>query len=59
MTLQVDAVQMVPDGFGFHLKLSEFTWVTLVFATKAEAETAHGHAVKAVAHAKSFKIVHK
>jgi hypothetical protein len=29
MTVQVDEVQMVPDGFGFHLKASEYTWITV------------------------------
>ena len=49
MNVRVDDVQMVPDGFGFHLQASEYTWVTLVFETKAEAEAAHSHAAKAVA----------
>ena len=48
MNVRVDDVQMVPDGFGFHLQASEYTWVTLVFETKAEAEAAHSHAAKAV-----------
>jgi hypothetical protein len=59
VTLQVDSVQMVPDGFGFHIKASEYTWITLVFETKHEAEAAHGHAEKAVAHAKAVKIVER
>jgi len=29
VTVQVDEVQSVPDGFGFHLKASEYTWITL------------------------------
>jgi allantoicase len=57
MTVQVDSVQMVPDGFGFHIKASEYTWITLVFETKREAEAAHSHAEKAVAQAKAVKIV--
>jgi hypothetical protein len=57
VNVQVDEVQMVPDGFGFHLQASEYTWVTLVFETKHEAEAAHSHAAKAVAHAKALKIV--
>ena len=57
VNVQVDEVQMVPDGFGFHLQASEYTWVTLVFETKAEAEAAHSHAAKAVAKAKALKIV--
>ena len=40
VNVRVDEVQMVPDGFGFHLQASEYTWVTLVFETKAEAEAA-------------------
>ena len=48
---------MVPDGFGFHLRASEYTWVTLVFESKDEAEAAHSHAAKAVAQAKALKIV--
>ena len=59
MTVQVDEVQMVPDGFGFHLKASEYTWITLVFESKDEAEAAHSHAAKAVAHAKALKIVNR
>jgi allantoicase len=59
VSIQVDEVQSVPDGFGFHLKASEYTWVTLVFETKGEAEAAHGHAAKAVAHAKALKIVNR
>jgi hypothetical protein len=59
VTVQVDEVQMVPDGFGFHLKASEYTWVTLVFETKDEAEAAHGHAAKAVTRAKALKIVNR
>ena len=58
-TVQVDEVQMVPDGFGFHLKASEYTWITLVFESKDEAEAAHSHAAKAVAHAKALKIVNR
>jgi hypothetical protein len=50
---------MVPDGFGFHLQAGEYTWVTLVFETKHEAEAAHSHAAKAVAHAKALKIVNR
>jgi len=57
--VRVDVVQMVPDGFGFHLQASEYTWVTLVFETKAEAEAAHSHAAKAVAKAKALKIVNR
>ena len=38
MTVQVDEVQTVPDGFGFHLKAGEYTWITVVFETKREAE---------------------
>ena len=52
-------VQSVPDGFGFHLKASEYTWITLVFETKEEAEAAHSHAAKAVTHAKALKIVNR
>ena len=59
MTVQVDEVQMVPDGFGFHLKASEYTWVTLVFETKDEAEKAHSNAAKVVARAKALKIVNR
>ena len=59
MTVQVDEVQMVPDGFGFHLKASEYTWVALVFETKDEAEAGHNHAAKAVAQAKALKIVNR
>ncbi len=59
MTVQVDEVQSVPDGFGFHLKASEYTWITLVFETKKEAEAAHSHAAKAVANAKELKIVNR
>jgi len=57
VSIQVDEVQSVPDGFGFHLKASEYTWITLVFETKEEAAAAHSHAAKAVAHAKALKIV--
>jgi len=46
MNVSVDEVQMVPDGFGFHLRASEYTWVTLVFDTKDEAKAAHGHAAR-------------
>ena len=35
MTVQVNSVQMVPDGFGFHIKASEYTWITLVFEPNA------------------------
>ena len=59
MTVQVDEVQMVPDGFGFHLKASEYTWITQEFESKDEAEAAHSHAAKAVAHAKALKIVNR
>jgi hypothetical protein len=59
VNVQVDEVQMVPDGFGFHLQASEYTWVTLIFETKHEAEAAHSHAAKAVAHAKALKIVNR
>jgi hypothetical protein len=59
VSIQVDEVQMVPDGFGFHLKASEYTWITLVFESKHEAEAAHGHAAKAVAGAKGLRIVNK
>jgi hypothetical protein len=59
VNVRVDDVQMVPDGFGFHLQASEYTWVTLVFETKAEAEAAHSHAAKAVAKAKALKIVNR
>jgi len=59
VSIQVDEVQSVPDGFGFHLKASEYTWVTLVFETKEEAEAAHSHAAKVVAHAKALKIVNR
>jgi hypothetical protein len=59
VNVQVDEVQMVPDGFGFHLLAGEYTWVTLVFETKHEAEAAHSHAAKAVAHAKALKIVNR
>jgi hypothetical protein len=59
VTVQVDEVQSVPDGFGFHLKASEYTWITLVFETKEEAEAAHSHAAKAVAQAKALKIVNR
>ena len=59
MTVQVDEVQSVPDGFGFHLKASEYTWITVVFETKDEAEAAHSHAAKAVAKAKALKIVNR
>ncbi len=55
MTVQVDSVQMVPDGFGFHIKASEYTWITLVFETKREAEAAHSHAEKDVAQAKAVR----
>ena len=48
---------MVPDGFGFHLKASEYTWISLVFESKDEAEAAHSHPRKAVAHGKALKIV--
>ena len=57
VSIQVDEV--VPDGFGFHLKASEYTWITLVFETKGEAEAAHSHAAKAVAHAKALKVVNR
>jgi hypothetical protein len=50
---------MVPDGFGFHLRASEYTWVTLVFDTKDEAKAAHGHAAKAVEKAKALKVVNR
>ena len=50
---------MVPDGFGFHLKASEYTWITLVFETKGEAEAAHSHAAKAMAYAKALKVVNR
>jgi hypothetical protein len=40
VNVHVDEVQMVPDGFGFHLQASEYTWATLVFETKQEAEAA-------------------
>ena len=59
MKIQVDEVQMVPDGFGFHIKASEYTWITLVFEKKADAEAAHGHAEKAVANATAVKIVNR
>jgi hypothetical protein len=59
VTVQVDEVQSVPDGFGFHLKASEYTWITLVFDNKAEAEAAHSHAEKAVAKAKALKVVNR
>ena len=59
MNVRVDDVQMVPDGFGFHLQASEYTWVTLVFETKAEAEAAHSHAAKAVAKAMALKFVNR
>ena len=59
VSIQVDVVQSVPDGFGFHLKASEYTWITLVFETKGEAEAAHSHAAKAVAHAKALQIVNR
>ena len=59
VTVQVDEVQSVPDGFGFHLKASEYTWITLVFETKGEAEAAHSHAAKAVAHATGLNIVNR
>ena len=59
VNVQVDEVQMVPDGFGFHLQASEYTWVTLVFDTKDEAKAAHSHAAKAVANAKALKIVNR
>ena len=59
MSIQVDEVQSVPDGFGFHLKASEYTWITLVFETKGEAEAAHSHAAKAVAHATGLKVVNR
>jgi hypothetical protein len=36
---------------------AEYTWITLVFETKGEAEAAHSHAAKAIAHAKALKIV--
>jgi hypothetical protein len=49
----------VPDGFGFHLKASEYTWITVVFDTKKEAEAAHSHAEKTVAHATGLKIVNR
>ena len=59
MKIQVDEVQMVPEGFGFHIQASEYTWITLVFETKSAAETAHGHAAKAVANATAVKIVNR
>ena len=59
VTVQVDEVQSVPDGFGFHLKASEYTWITVVFETKDEAEAAHKHAAKAVDGAKALKIVNR
>ena len=59
VNVRVDDVQMVPDGFGFHLQASEYTWVTLVFDTKDEAKAAHSHAEKAVANAKALKIVNR
>ena len=59
VTVQIDEVQSVPDGFGFHLKASEYTWITLVFDTKAEADAGHNHAAKAVAQAKALKIVNR
>ncbi len=59
MVVDVDAVQMVPDGFGFHIRAGMYTWIRLVYETKEAAEDAHGHASKAVAHAKTAKIVHK
>ena len=59
VTVQVDEVQSVPDGFDFHLKASEYTWITLVFDNKAEAEAAHSHAEKAVAKAKALKVVNR
>ena len=59
MTVQVDEVQPVPDGFGFHLKASEYTWITLVFDNKAEAEAAHSLTQKAVAKAKALKVVNR
>ena len=49
VTVQVDEVQSVPDGFGFHLKASEYTWITLVFDNKAEA----------LAKAKALKVVNR
>ena len=59
VNVRVDEVQMVPDGFGFHLQASEYTWVTLVFDTKDEAKAAHSHAAKAVANAKALKLVNR
>ena len=59
MNVSVDEVQMVPDGFGFHLRASEYTWVTLLFDSKDEAKAAHGHAAKAVEKAKALKIVNR
>jgi hypothetical protein len=41
------------------LKASEYTWITLVFETKDEAQAAHSHAAKAVAQAKALKIVNR
>ena len=59
VTVQVDEVQSVPDGFGFHLKASEYTWITVVFETKDEAEAAHKHAAKAVDGAKALQILNR
>ena len=59
MKIQVDEVQMVPDGFGFHIQASEYTWITSVFETKSAAETAHWHAAKAVGNATAVKIVNR
>jgi hypothetical protein len=59
VNVQVDEVQNVPDGFGFHLRASDYTWVTLVFETKDEAKAAHSHAAKAAAQGKALKIVNR
>jgi hypothetical protein len=50
-------VQSVPDGFRFYLNASEYSWITVVFVTKDEAEAAHKHAAKAVEGAKALRVV--
>ena len=42
-----------------HLKASEYTWITVVFETKDEAEAAHKHAAKAVDGAKALQILNR
>jgi len=53
IAIKVGKVQSVTDGYGFNIKATPYSWMTLIYETKEAAEEGYGYAIKALAKATS------